>query len=128
RFVGQYPALDRDGYEWRLGGELGTRHHDLVDFRSELLHRRGEYQAPEVTPQDRAHAHRARLAGCVERTAAHDLAAVPGDAAADRDHLAVRSGVVVPAAEVASARENAPLADDDRPERKVAAPGLRDGD
>ncbi len=77
-----------------------------------------------MTPDDRAHAHRARLAGRIDGAAHERIRAVLGEAAPDRDHLAMRRGVMRRAAEIAPAGDHRALAHDDRAERKVRAPGL----
>src|SRR5262249_37770690 len=95
--VRQHAAGDRDGGEGRLGGDVGAREHDLVDLGGELRNRRRENEPPHMAPEDRAHAHRTRFAGGVERAAAQRRAAVIGEAApATISPCAVGSSVVRP--------------------------------
>src|SRR3712207_5699268 len=118
-----HDALPIYAGEGRLGRQLAARNHDLPDPRRELLHGGRIDQTAKAAPEDGAHAHRARLPGRIERAALESRAAVIGERAADRDHLAMRRRVVG-SAEIAPARENAPFADDDCTERKIALPGL----
>ena len=75
---------------WR---RLPAVSHDLIDLGGELRRAGREHQPADVTPEDRAHAHRARFARGVERRAAQHVGAALGEAAADRHHLAVRGRV-----------------------------------
>jgi len=124
RFVRQHAAGDGNRRKGRLRRDIGARNHDLIDFAGELLHGRGVDEPADAAPENRAPAHRARLAGSIERAAPERLAAVVGEAAADRGDLAMRGRIVVAAPQIATARQHPAIADDHCAERKVAAPGL----
>jgi len=118
-FVRQDTARDRDRDEPGLRGDIGTRNHDLIHLGGDLLHGRGKNQPTDTAPQDRAHAHHARLAGSVERAALERGCSMIGEAAANRDHLPMRGRIAVGSSEIATACKNLAVPHDHCAERKI---------
>src|SRR5208283_3041011 len=108
----------------RGGGDGFVVDHDLADALRKLFDRRGIYDAAQAAPDDRSHAHRAGLAGRVDRRALHLLRRMECAEGADRHHLAMRGRIVEALAAVAPCGEHAAVLRDYGAEGKVALRGL----
>lgn len=88
----------------------------------------GVDHAPEPAPDNGAHAHRAGLAGSVDRGPLELLGAVLRKKAPERHHLGMGGGVLLLDAEIAAAREHLAALGDDGAEGEVALSRLLDGE
>jgi hypothetical protein len=80
---------------------------------------------PIAAPQNRTDAHGARFTRGIERGAPQCFPPVPGDAIADRYHLAMGRWVALGASEISPAREDSATLHDDCAERQISDSRLR---